>query len=45
MIKLIDSTPISREDLLLEGLNGSPLKRNIKIANQKFPSDFFKDNR
>lgn len=45
MIKLINGSPLSREELLLERFSNSPIKRNIKIANQKFPSDFFKDGR
>lgn len=46
MIKFADRTPLSRVELLqLDSLTSSPLKRNLKISNQKFPSDFFKDVR
>lgn len=27
----------------MDSVNTSPLKRNLKISNQKFPADFFKD--
>lgn len=27
----------------MDSVNTSPLKRNLKISNQKFPSDFFQE--
>lgn len=44
MMRIDNRTPLSRVEILqMDSINTSPLKRNLKISNQKFPSDFFKE--
>ena len=42
MIKAINRVPLTRLEMLeAHSAQVSPVKRGIKISNQKFPADFF----
>ena len=42
MIKAINRVPLTRLEMLeAHSAQVSPIKRSIKISNQKFPADFF----